>query len=128
MTQDQLDKALDSHEQFLRTNSKGNRFTGALEDLRNLCFCGRELRGIDIKGADIRGSDFDYASWPLWCGSKDVTIDRKLLCQLAAHIGCTKVYAPRVRRSDPDYAAFHKQCKVVGRKSHRAVELGLKRE
>ena len=44
-----------------------------------------DLRGADLRGADLRGADFDLSCWPLWCGSLNVKIDKRIFCQLLYH-------------------------------------------
>lgn len=44
-----------------------------------------DLSGSDLRGADLRGADLDYSVWPLWCGSLDVKIDKRIFCQLLYH-------------------------------------------
>ena len=60
-------------------NLRGTDLLGA--DLR-----GTKLQGADLHGADLHGADIDYACWPLWCGSFDVRVDRRIFCQLAYHL------------------------------------------
>ena len=54
-------------------------------DLRLANLRGADLRGADLSGADLRGADFDFSCWPLWCGSLDAKIDRRIFCQLLYH-------------------------------------------
>jgi len=35
------------------------------------------LRGADLRGANMAGADLDYSSWPLWCGSYGVKLDKE---------------------------------------------------
>lgn len=44
-----------------------------------------ELRGANLSEADLRGADVDFSCWPLWCGSLNVKIDRRIFCQLLYH-------------------------------------------
>lgn len=46
---------------------------------------GADLKGVDLRGCDLRGANLDFSCWPLWCGSKDVKVDRRIAAQLAAH-------------------------------------------
>lgn len=41
--------------------------------------------GADLRGADLRGADVDFSFWPLWCGSLDAVIDKRIFCQLLYH-------------------------------------------
>ena len=64
-------------------------------DLRGADLSGADLSGADLSRADLRGADLsranlsraylDFSCWPLWCGSKNVTVDRKIAAQLAMH-------------------------------------------
>ena len=41
---------------------------------------------ISVKnGADLRGANVDFSCWPLWCGSLNVKIDKRIFCQLLYH-------------------------------------------
>ena len=74
----------DLHGADLRcVNLHGANLSGA--DLRH-----SGLRGADLRSADLSGANIDYASWPTWCGSKHVKVDKKIAMQLAAHF-CTLV-------------------------------------
>lgn len=101
MTQNELDKILKAHKKWVK-NEKGGRhadFRGAdlsgtdfkdtdlrHANLRGANLLGANLRAADLTGADIRGADIDFSCWPLWCGSLDVKVDRRIFCQLAYHL------------------------------------------
>ena len=101
MTLNELDKILTAHKKWLNNEDEGHRadlrganlrganlrgadLRGA--DLTGANLRGANLRGADLTGADFRGADIDYSCWPLWCGSLDVKIDRRIFCQLAYHL------------------------------------------
>lgn len=106
MTQNELDKILENHKKWLngedrgsRANLRGANLQGAklwgadlrganLQDanLRDVNLRDANLRGADIGDADLRGANIDYSCWPLWCGSLDVKVDRRIFCQLAYHL------------------------------------------
>jgi hypothetical protein len=75
-------------------NLQGADLEGA--DLEGAYLTGAYLQGADLtgvnltkaylRGADLTGADLDYASWPLWCGSLSVKVDRKILAQLSYHL------------------------------------------
>lgn len=78
-----------------------------------------DLRGADLSNADLKGGNIDCATWPLWCGSKNVKVDLRLARQLAAHfcaLDCDDPEFLKVRAALVDFAS----------KSHRAEELGLR--
>ena len=60
-------------------------------DLRDADLCGADLRdadlcGADLCGADLCGANLDFSCWPLWCGSKNVKADDRLIAQLIFHV------------------------------------------
>ena len=65
--------------------------------LREARLWGADLKWANLQGADLREADIDYACWPLWCGSKSVTVDGRLFRQLAMHL-CGVI----VDDADPD--------------------------
>ena len=54
-------------------------------NLRGANLRGANLRGANLRGADLRWADVDFSCWPLWCGSLDVKIDKRIFCQLLYH-------------------------------------------
>ena len=59
-------------------------------NLRSANLSGAELKyanlsGANLKGVDLSGANLDYSSWPLWCGSLSVKIDKRIFCQLLYH-------------------------------------------
>ena len=47
---------------------------------------GANLTGAYLLNADLSGADIDFACLPLWCGSLDMRIDKKIFCQLLYHV------------------------------------------
>lgn len=105
MTQNKLDKILENHKKWLnadggsRANLRGAALQGAklrgadlqsanlrAADLRDADLRGADLWGANLRGADFRDANIDYSCWPLWCGSLDVIVDRRIFCQLAYHL------------------------------------------
>ena len=96
-------------------------------NLREADLAGANLREADLAGAklrdaNLRGANIDFASWPLWCGSKDVITDDRQKIQLLAHVA---VLAGDI--TDPDLAELLRSAlfRRVAAKCHRAAELGL---
>ena len=54
-------------------------------DMRGVDMRWADMRGVDMREADMRGVDIDFSCWPLWCGSLDVTVDKRIAAQLAYH-------------------------------------------
>ena len=44
-----------------------------------------DLRWANLRGANLSGADVDFSCWPLWCGSLNVKIDKRIFCQLLYH-------------------------------------------
>ena len=76
------------------------------------------LRGADLRRADLRGADIDHSAWPLWCGSKNVKVDRHIAAQLAAHFCALDC-------DDPDYQAVREAILEFAQTSHIAKYLDL---
>ena len=94
-----------------------NRVDLAEADLHGADLRGADLREANLRGADLRGADLDYSCWPLWCGSLDVTVDKRIAAQLAYHF-C------RVRCDDPEVQAAQKALAPLANQFHRAEECG----
>ena len=87
-------------------------------DLQGANLMGADLQGADLRGADLRGADLDFSAWPLWCGSKHVKVDIKLIRQLIGHIcvmDCDNKEAKELQSSVLEFA----------KKGHRARNLDL---
>ena len=87
-------------------------------DLRWADLQGADLRGADLQGADLRdanleGADLDYSCFPLWCGSKDVILDRRLFLQLVAHICAVEVDDEECKKTQEDLMQLAKQSHVA---------------
>jgi hypothetical protein len=57
---------------------RGTNLTGA--DLTRA-----NLTDANLTGADLTRANIDFSSWPLWCGSLKVKVDRRIACQLLYH-------------------------------------------
>ena len=86
-------------------------------DMRDADMRGADMRGADMRGADMRGADVDYSCWPLWCGSLDVKVDRRIAAQLAYHF-C------RLDCDDPDYIEARNAIVNFANEFHRVEECG----
>ena len=90
-------------------------------NLRYADLCGADLRNADLSGADLRGADLDFSVFPLWCGSFDIKVDKRLPIQLLYHIA-----KMNIKTDDADLKrllklkTFIKVCN----KFHRANECG----
>ena len=77
---------------------------------------GANLSGADLSRANLSGADLDFASWPLWCGTKKVKVCAKIFAQLCAHLSVVDYKIPD---------ALKRELLKVAIKSHRAVDLGI---
>ena len=122
-----IEKTLAEHKEWLDSNFK----EGKRADLRNADLCGANLRNANLCGADLRdadlcdanlrdadlrGADIDFSCWPLWCGSFDVIVDRRIAAQLAYHF-C------RVICDDPEVVQCQKALYQLANTFHRVGEL-----
>ena len=55
-------------------------------DLRYADLSNANLRYANLRYADLRYADLDFSCWPLWCGSKNVKADDRLVAQLIFHV------------------------------------------
>ena len=54
-------------------------------DLRGADLRDANLRDADLHGADLRSAHIDFSCWPLWCGSLEVQVDKRIAVQLMYH-------------------------------------------
>ena len=114
MDKAKLDKILDNHKLWLRTN--GEQGEGA--DLRYA-----NLRSADLSYADLRYANLDYSAFPLWCGGLDVHIDDRQATQMLYHLIRNVQYSKNTSK------AMKKICKIKSlinqaNKFHRVDECG----
>ena len=78
---------------FRMANLRGSSLLGV--DLSSADLTGANLQGANLREADLTGAhlylanltdaNFDFACWPLFCGSLNVKIDKRIFCQLIYH-------------------------------------------
>ena len=123
-----IQEVLEKHEMWLngedggqRANLQGANLQGAYlrgADLQGANLWGADLWDADLRDADLRRADIDFSCWPLWCGSKSITVDLRIVYQLLAHVAC-------LHCDEPEYAEIQKAIMPYAVKSHRARDLGL---
>lgn len=86
-------------------------------DLHWADLCGADLREANLCGANLCGANLDFSCWPLWCGSLDVTVDKRIAAQLAYHF-C------RLICDDPEVKEAQKALAHLANQFHRAEECG----
>ena len=137
MTQKELDIVLEKHKAWISNEPDGERADLQRADLYGADLCladlrgaslreaslhGANLRGADLRGADLqranlRRADLDFSCWPLWCGSLDAVVDRRIAAQIAYHF-CSLVC------DDPGYIKARNAILDFANKFHRADECG----
>jgi hypothetical protein len=110
MEQEELNRILELHEKWLNGEEDGERADLFGSDLRRADLSGFDLQradlsgsnlqradltyanlsdanlsGANLSGANLSGADIDYSCWPLWCGSLDVNVDKRIAAQLLYH-------------------------------------------
>ena len=86
-------------------------------NLREANLRGADLRGADLWEANLRGANLDYSCWPLWCGSLDVRVCKRIAAQLAYHF-C------RLDCDDPEVIAAQNAIIPLANQFHRVDECG----
>jgi uncharacterized protein YjbI with pentapeptide repeats len=67
-------------------------------NLRGANLMDANLREANLRGANLMEANLDFSSWPLWCGSVGVKIDRKQAIQLLSHLRYTKCDDPEINK------------------------------
>lgn len=132
MERDQLQRILELHQKWLDNNPDGVRANLRGADLRGADLRGANLRGADLRwadlreadlrwadlsGADLREADFDFACWPLWCGSLGVRVCKRIAVQIAYHF-C------RLVCDDPEVKRYQRMLAPLANQFHRVDECG----
>ena len=86
-------------------------------DLRDADLRGANLWEANLWEADLRGANLDYSCWPLWCGSLDVRVCKRIAAQLAYHF-C------RLDCDDPEVIAAQNAIIPLANQFHRVDECG----
>ena len=110
-------RILDDHEKWLRRDDSGVRADLYGADLYGADLYGANLRSADLRSANLRGADLDYSCWPLWCGSLDAIIDKRIFAQLAYHL-CRTVC------DDPEVLEAQRSLRHIANQFHRVDECG----
>jgi hypothetical protein len=69
-------------------NMFGANLTGAnllYADLHNADLYRACLSGANMQNARLCGANIDMSVWPMWCGSFNVKVDKRIAAQLAYH-------------------------------------------
>ena len=123
MEQAKLDKILDEHKLWLKTNGE----QGKRADLRYANLRYADLHYADLRSADLRYANLDHSAFPLWCGGLDVHIDDKQATQLLYHLIRNVQYSKNTSK------ALKKICRIKSlvnqaNKFHKVDECGNLKE
>ena len=102
-----LKKTLAEHKKWLESNFAEGEPANLID---------ANLHRANLCDADLRGVNIDYSCWPLWRGSFDVIVDRRIAAQLAYHF-C------RVICDDPEVIQCQKALYELANTFHRVGEL-----
>lgn len=121
MEENQLKNVLELHRKWIN-KEPGGEPGGERANLRGADLWGAnlreaDLRGANLRGADLRGADLDYSCWPLWCGSLDVRVCKRIAAQLAYHF-C------RLDCDDQEVIAAQNAIIPLANQFHRVNECG----
>ena len=117
MEEKQLENVLELHQKWINKDPGGDRADLREADLRGADLWRADLWRADLRGADLRGADLDYSCWPLWCGSLDVRVCKRIAAQLAYHF-C------RLDCDDPEVIAAQNAIIPLANQFHRVDECG----
>lgn len=81
-------------------------------DLTRANLSGVDLRGIHLTGANLTEANIDFSCWPLWCGSLNVKVDKKIAVQLMYH-------ACSLNCDDPEYQEVRAKVLDFANRMHR---------
>ena len=95
MNSSELKTILECHRKWIDTNG----VEGKKADLRRCDLRRCDLSGCDLRGCDLRDSNLDYSGLPLWCGSLDIKIDKRIAAQIAYHFCCMICDNPEVKQA-----------------------------
>ena len=68
---------------LFRANLFGADLTDA--DLSHVDLFRTDLSNADLSRANLSGANIDFSCLPLWCGSLDTKIDKRIFCQILYH-------------------------------------------
>lgn len=118
MEQAKLNKILDEHKKWLRTNGK----EGQRADLSYA-----DLSCANLSYADLSYANLDYSAFPLWGGGLDVNIDDRQATQLLYHLIRNVNYSKNTSKSFKKICMSKSLVKQAN-KFHRVQDCGIIKE
>ena len=113
-----------SYANLSHSNLRGVDLTDASlrrADLSHANLSCADLRCADLSRADLSGANIDFSCLPLWCGSLDMKIDKKIFCQLLYH---TLRAGKSVKDEEVQKILSNPENITMANQFHRAVECG----
>ena len=96
-------------------NLRGANLRGA--NLRDAELQNAELQNANLRDANLQNADLDFSCFPLWCGSLNMKVDKRIAIQLAYHF-C------RLVCNDEETKEMQSKLKDYANKFHRVDECG----
>lgn len=95
-TEEEIKEILANHKLWLVDESQGKR--------------------ANLESANLESANLDFSAFPLWCGSRGIITDTKLVYQLLAHVHALDC-------KDEDFKKIQELIKPFAEKSHRWNDL-----
>ena len=128
LTTGKIQEIIDSHGKWLRSEDGGSRANLSDANLRGANLRGANLRGANLsdanlsdanlRGANLRGANLDFSCLPLWCGSLNMTVDKKIAVQVLYHF-C------RLKCDDESVKTAQEVMFELANEFHRVEECGI---
>ena len=103
LTTGKIQEIIDSHGKWLRSEDGGSR---------------ANLSDANLRGANLRGANLDFSCLPLWCGSLNMTVDKKIAVQVLYHF-C------RLKCDDESVKTAQEVMFELANEFHRVEECGI---
>lgn len=113
-----LREILECHKKWINDEPGGKKANLREANLWEANLWEANLQGANLQGADLQGANLDYNCWPLWCGSMDVKVCKRIAAQLAYHF-C------RLDCDEPEVIAAQNALIPLANQFHRSGECGL---
>ena len=118
MKDEELREILEKHRKWLRREDGGKQANLQMANLQGANLQWANLQWANLQWANLQGTNLDYSCWPLWCGSLDVFVDKRIAAQLAYHF-C------RIICDDPDVKAAQQAINGLANQFHRVNKCGV---
>lgn len=117
----ELKVVLKKHKKWLKDEVGGVRADLRCADLSDADLRGADLRGADLSDANLSCANIDYSCLPLWCGSLNIKVDKRIARQIAYHL-CS------MQCDDKEFIKMRNSILSFANKFHRVDECGVLEE